>query len=93
VSATVTVRVHPSAHRNALRGLRADGAWKIEVTAPPADGRANRAVCELLAELLSVPASRVTVTRGASARTKQVTIQGLSASELESRLAHAAAKP
>ena len=93
MSASVTVRVHPGAHRNALRGVRADGAWQGEVTAPPEDGRANRAVCELLAEALSVPASMVTVTRGASARTKQVTIQGLSAGELEARLARAAAQP
>ena len=44
----LAVRVHPGARRNAIRGWLDDGALRLEVTAPPEDGRANRAVCELI---------------------------------------------
>ncbi|HEU4979166.1 MAG TPA: DUF167 domain-containing protein [Solirubrobacteraceae bacterium] len=63
------VRVTPRAARDELAGVR-DGVVLVRVTAPPADGRANEAVCRLLARSLGVPPSRVSVVRGHSAREK-----------------------
>jgi uncharacterized protein YggU (UPF0235/DUF167 family) len=60
------------------------------VAAPPADGRANAAVVDLLAETLGVPASAVTVVSGHGARDKVVALAGVEAGEAEQRLAAAA---
>ena len=49
------LRVRPRSKRAALIGVHA-GALRIAVTAPPERGQANRAVLELLAEVLGLSA-------------------------------------
>jgi uncharacterized protein YggU (UPF0235/DUF167 family) len=63
------VRVTPRARRSELAGRRDDGVLLARVAAPPVDGKANAAVCALIASELGVPKSRVSVVRveGASA--------------------------
>jgi uncharacterized protein (TIGR00251 family) len=48
----------------------------LRVAAPPADGRANAAVIELLAATFGVRASAVEIVRGASSRRKRIRIHG-----------------
>ena len=60
----IRVRVVPRAKRDELAGERA-GALLVRVTAPPVDGKANDAVCRLIAKAAGVPPSRVSVVRGA----------------------------
>jgi uncharacterized protein (TIGR00251 family) len=74
--ATIPVRVQPRARSDELVGLR-DGVLVVRVTAPPLEGRANEAVCRLLAGVLGVRASRLTVVRGERARDKVVAVAGL----------------
>ena len=66
--AEFALRVTPRAGRNAL--TEEDGTLRASVTAVPEDGRANRAVAELLAEALGVAKTRLTLIRGATARDK-----------------------
>ena len=73
------VKVQPRARRPGLQGVAASGdgpRLRLAVTAAPEDGKANRAVCALLAEALGVAASAVTVTQGASAREKTLAVAG-----------------
>ncbi len=70
------VRVQPGASRNEIAGKRT-GAVIVRVTAPPVDGRANKAACKLLAELCGIPASRVEVVRGQSGRDKVIRLRGV----------------
>jgi len=74
--ATISVRVQPRSRSDVLAGLR-NGVLVVRVVAPPLDGRANDALCRLLAELLGVPCSRVTIVRGERARDKVVAIEGI----------------
>jgi uncharacterized protein (TIGR00251 family) len=83
--AELRVRVQARARREEIAGER-DGALLVRVTAPPVEGRANRAVCKLLATRLRVPASRVTVVRGARGRDKLVRVEGLEGGALRHRL-------
>jgi uncharacterized protein (TIGR00251 family) len=79
------VRVHPGARRNDITGVH-DGALKISLSAPPADGRANEALIAFLAERLRVPRSRVTLVTGATSRSKTLRITGKSAAEVQAAL-------
>ena len=79
------VRVQPRARRSELGGMRA-GALVVRVAAPPVEGKANAAVCALLAARAGVPRSRVSVVRGASARDKVVRVEGVDAGALRSAL-------
>ena len=74
--ATIAVRVQPRARSDALAGLR-NGVLVVRVMAPPLDGRANDAVCRLLAGALGVRRSAVTIVRGDRARDKLVAIEGI----------------
>ena len=79
------VRVQPRAKRSELGGVRA-GALVVRVAAPPVDGRANAALCALLAARAGVPKSRVSVVRGAGAREKVVRVEGVARDELRAAL-------
>jgi len=83
------VRVQPGAKRDALLGRLASGEWKLAVTAPPVEGRANEAVVGLLSELLGVSRRQLRVARGASSRGKWIEVEGLSEAEASRRLAAA----
>jgi uncharacterized protein (TIGR00251 family) len=79
------VRLQPRARRTEVAGERG-GAVLVRVTAPPVDGRANAALCALLAERLGVAPSRVSVVRGATARDKVVRVEGLEPATLRAAL-------
>ena len=71
---TVDLRVQPRARRAALDP--ADGAIKVQVTAPPEDGKANAAVIALLAEQWRLPKSSFDVIKGQASRAKTVRVSG-----------------
>jgi len=54
----------------------ADGTLKLNVAAPPEHGRANLAVCTLLAEHYGVPHNAVAIVGGHSSPRKTVRIDG-----------------
>ena len=83
--ASFSVKVHPRARKHAVTGQVGD-ALKVSLTAPPAEGRANQALIEFLAELLQLPRSSVTIAAGQSSRNKVVRVRGLSAAQVEERL-------
>ena len=76
--AVFAVRVQPRARKNAIVGELGD-ALKLALTAPPVEGRANQACIELLAELLKVPRSSITIAAGETSRNKVIRITGMSA--------------
>ena len=79
------MRVQPRARRDELVGWR-DDVLVVRVQAPPVDGRANRALCRLIARCAGVPPSRVSVVRGESARDKLVQVEGVDPAALRAAL-------
>jgi len=69
------VRVQPRARRNEVVGWQGD-ALRVRVTAPPADGEANRAVTELVAKALGVSKAKVRILSGTTSRLKQIAVDG-----------------
>jgi uncharacterized protein (TIGR00251 family) len=77
----LAVRVQARARRDEIAGERA-GSLLVRVTAPPVEGKANAAVCRLLAERLGLAPGRIAVVRGAASRDKLIEIDGIEAGEL-----------
>ena len=71
---TVDLRVRPGARRSALEP--AESALKVQVTAPPQDGKANAQVIALLAEAWRLPRSSFDVVKGQTSRAKTVRVSG-----------------
>lgn len=83
--ARITVKVHPRARTTCLAG-RIGEAWKLDLAAPPVDGKANEACLRFFAHLAGVPQARVRIVLGLTSRTKVVDIDGVSAETLENLL-------
>jgi uncharacterized protein (TIGR00251 family) len=83
--ARITVKVHPRARRTRIAGRLGD-AWKLDLAAPPVDGKANQACVRFFADLAGVPESRVRIVLGLSNRTKVIDLAGVSQETLEDRI-------
>ncbi|MGE8142453.1 DUF167 domain-containing protein [Novosphingobium sp. NPDC080210] len=68
----LALRVTPGARSEAIE--LGEGVLQVKVRAKPDDGKANRAVLELLADALGVGVSRLDLLRGATGRDKLVRI-------------------
>jgi uncharacterized protein (TIGR00251 family) len=86
VEALIKVRVVPRASRDEVMGWQED-ELRIRLKAPPVEGRANSALCRLLAARLGLPASAIEVVSGATSRTKLLRVSGLSREALRQLLA------
>ena len=73
---TFSVYVQHRASRVSVAGTHA-GALKIRLTAPPADGAANKQCLQILAEALDLPKTSLTITAGQTSRSKQIKIKPL----------------
>jgi uncharacterized protein (TIGR00251 family) len=82
----IPIRAQPKASRCAVTGCLGS-RLKVAVTAAPTEGRANRAVEEVLAEALGVRRSAVSVVAGHASRDKLVRVAGISLQQARERLA------
>lgn len=79
----IDVWVVPGASRDEIAGVH-DGRWRVRVAAPPEGGRANRAVCRIVAAGLGV--RKAEVHAGHGSRRKQVLVPGIGVDEAAGRL-------
>lgn len=86
MAASLHIRLTPRSPKDEIKGLRADGALKVAVTAPPVDGKANHALLKLLASELGIRRSCVEIATGHASRDKLINLIGLSRSEALARL-------
>lgn len=68
----VPIRVIPNAGKNSI--VQEDGGLKIKVTAPAMEGKANKAVIDLLAKHFKVRKSAIQIIKGNKGRDKIVEI-------------------
>jgi uncharacterized protein len=83
------LRVSPGSGRSAVVGRHGD-AWKVRVTEAPERGRANEAVLRLLADVLALPRTALTLVSGHGAREKVIELTGIGPGVTERRLTSAA---
>ena len=85
--AAIFLKIHllPRASRNEICGLHGD-ALKIKVTAPPVEGKANRALQRFIAKKLNLAASQIEIMAGQRSREKILRISGISRAAVEKAL-------
>jgi uncharacterized protein len=69
----VKLHVVPNSSENKICGLYGD-ALKIKVKAPPVDGKANKEIVKVLAELIDVPTQDIEILHGSTGQKKLVEI-------------------
>ena len=79
------IRVLPGASRNQIEHSDS-GTFKIKLTAPPVEGKANKLLQRFLAKKLGVSKTRVEIVSGWRGREKVIKIHGLSDEEVNRRL-------
>lgn len=71
----LVVRLTPRSGRDAVLGVKCvDGLLEVQasVTAPPDNGKANKALCKLIASELGIAKSKVEVVQGQTSRHKRL---------------------
>ena len=79
------IRVSPSAKRTRIAGVYGE-RLKVQVAAPPEDGRANHELVRMMAEWLGVPRAHVSVCSGSTSKDKVLAVRGLGERDLGERL-------
>ena len=85
--AIIQVKVLPKSSRNQVLGKEGE-IFRIKLTAPPLEGRANKALMDLLSKRLGVPKKDVEIVSGRRSRLKSVRIQGLTQADVNIQLSH-----
>lgn len=83
--AVLTVHVQPNASRTECVGVHGD-ALKIRLASRPVDGAANDELIRFIADQCAVPRANVRIDAGAGARRKRLSIKGITAEALMTRL-------
>jgi uncharacterized protein (TIGR00251 family) len=77
--------VSPASRTEEIVGWQND-TLRVRVKAPPERGKATDAVLGLIASKLGLPAAQVTLKRGGGSRDKLLLIDGLTDSQVRTRL-------
>lgn len=81
----LAVHVVPRASKSEICGLQG-AALKVRLQAPPVDGKANKALCEFIAERLGVSARHVLIAAGSTSRLKTLLISETAPDIVRARL-------
>jgi uncharacterized protein (TIGR00251 family) len=63
-----------------------DDVYRIKLTSPAIEGKANKALITLLAKRLHLPKAKIQIVSGERSRTKSIRIHGLMPDQVEARL-------
>jgi uncharacterized protein (TIGR00251 family) len=77
-----TVQVRAGSRREGITG-ESDSTLKVEVSAPPVEGRANKAVVKLIARSLRLPKSAVRIESGERSKTKRIRVTGATPEDIQ----------
>jgi uncharacterized protein YggU (UPF0235/DUF167 family) len=84
--AAITVRVTPRASRDELSEVLDDGTLKVRLTAPAGDQDLDRALIVFLSGLFGVKPAQLEIVAGTGGVDKLVTITGLDASQVQTKI-------
>ena len=73
---TLYCHLQPGAKQDQLCGLY-NQRLKIQLKAPPVDGKANKALIEYLSKLFNIAKSKILIHKGFNQRSKTVLVEGV----------------
>ena len=79
------LRIHPGAKRSKINGTF-NNALKVDLQAPPVDGKANAALLKFLADKLRLSKADIELKSGECSRDKVVRISGTTPEQINSLL-------
>ena len=85
IETIIKIKLIPRSSRNEIIGKEND-VIKIKLTAPPVEGKANKALVSFLAKKLGVPKRDIEIVSGERSREKFLKINGLSIEEVMGKL-------
>jgi uncharacterized protein (TIGR00251 family) len=85
ITTDLEIKVLPRSSKSKIVN-RVNEVYKVKVTAPPIEGKANKALVELLSKKLGISKGRVEIVSGKASRLKSVRIHGLSMKEIKDML-------
>lgn len=71
------VKIKPASGRNQATSIMADGTIKIDVAAPPEDGRANRELLRFLAQEFGAAEDAFKIISGRTGKNKLIKIKNI----------------
>ncbi len=85
----IEVKVLPRSSHSKIAGIY-NGAVKIKLKSPPADGKANEELCRFIADCLGISKSKVIIKRGLTSTKKTLMLSGVSQRAVEEKVLHPA---
>lgn len=79
------IKAIPGARRAGIASVVGD-LLKVKVSAPPEGGKANLAICRLIASELGLKPAQISIEAGLTDHEKTLRVEGLSGPEIERRL-------
>lgn len=79
----VHTKVQPSSSRQSITRMD-DGKIKINLTSPPAGGKANRELITYLSDLLNISKTAIKIKKGKKSPRKEILIKGVEVSKFYS---------
>jgi len=83
--ANIRIKVLPRSSKNQIVG-RENGIYKVKLTAPPVEGKANRALIDFITKSMGLPKGSIEIVSGKRSRLKSLRISGYSLAEVENLL-------
>lgn len=81
----IRVKAIPGASRDAVAGML-DDRLKVRISAAPEDGKANKAICKLIAQSLAIKPNQVQVINGHTNPLKSIQLNGCTLDHIKQSL-------
>ena len=73
----LTCRVIPNKPESKIAGKSENGTYRIEIKAPPIEGKANRELIRTISKLLGLSKSQVIIIKGLNSKNKLIRIDSM----------------
>lgn len=83
---TLRIRATPRAKKSEISEILEDGTIKVRLTAPPVEGKANKALVEFLSQILGISSAQIKIISGKTGRNKLVRIDGIDGETARTRI-------
>ena len=70
----LNLQIQPRSSRDEFAGPYGEDSYKVRITAPPVDGKANKHLCKFIAKAFGVANSNVTLLSGETGRKKRLQV-------------------